>query len=176
MDSDANLPFQPTSENASSDWGDSVGGIHRSSSSGLMSLNESNRSNSRGLLVAGGVEISTHVSPDFFSTVPRTESTINRTPDTDGRSDVARLFHENTNGFGPGTLLSTMIFVEGSNSGRSTRGREIPMLTVGLRFLIPISVVVLVVMNWLSGSSTVGVYAPTADENERCEPGNSYVP
>ena len=77
------------------------------------------------------------MSPDFFSTVPRTESTTNRTPDTDGRSDVASLFHENTNGFGPGTLLSTMSlsFVEGSNAGRSTRGRETPILTVGLRFL-----------------------------------------
>ena len=94
---------------------------------------------------------------------------MNRIPDTDGSSDVARLFHENVNGFGPGTLLSTMIFVEGSSSGRSTRGREIPMLTVGLRFLFPIEVLLLVVMNWLSVSSTVGVYAPTADENERSE-------
>ena len=135
------------SENASSACGDSAGGIHRSSSFGLITLNESNRSSSRGLLVVGGVETSTHVSPDFFSTVPRTESTTNRTPDTDGSSDVARLFHENVNRFGPGTLLSTMIFVEGSSSGRSTRGREIPMLTVGLRFLFPIEVLLLVVMN-----------------------------
>jgi hypothetical protein len=135
------------SENASSACADSACGIHRNSSLGLIILNDSNRSSSRGLLVVGGAETFTHVSPDFFSTVPRTESTTNRTPDTDGSSDVARLFHENTNGFGPGTLLLTMIFVEGSSSGRSTRGREIPMLTVGLRFLIPISVVVLVVMN-----------------------------
>ena len=132
FDLDADVPFHPKSENASSDCGDSAGGIHRSSSFGLIILNDKSQISSRGLLVCGGVETSIHVSPDFFSTVPRIELMINRTPDTDGRSDVARLFHENTNGCGPGTLLSTRIFLDQSNCGRSTRGREIPILTVGL--------------------------------------------
>ena len=95
----------------------------------------------------------------IFSTVPRTESTTNRTPDTDGSSDVARLFHENVNGVALNAVVNND-FVEGSSSGRSTRGREIPMLTVGLRFLFPIEVYI-GCYELLSVSPTIGVYAPT---------------